>query len=312
MFDFKLDKKQLLTEVSIGIFFSLCIFFSGCSIPFTLNLFVVLPISFLSSFINRRLACLAYCIPVLYACNQLAAALGGFENIEHLFRLPFGELILITGVLHMTEGILVMLDGGKESKCIIAYKRNKLAGGYQTYRRWFVPLFLLSLNGFYFPILALIAYKDETFTMVPKSKVILMGKLILIFGIAACLMGYLGLRGMLSLGIIMAIMPFLHEGMFWIDKMIENKDCLYMYPKQGVRIIETREGQRHDGLFNRGDVILAVNHQKIYSIEGYYQEIEKKADRFYIQLRTLEGRKKFIICSRKKMKEEGIILLPEE
>lgn len=270
---------------------------------------MIIPVSFLCSLIHKRLTCLSYGIPILYLVYKLILSMGSDYG---LLRLPYTEFILLIGILHMVEGIMTILDAKKHSKCIIAYKGNNLVGGYQTYKRWCIPLFLFCFKEIYLPMLAVLVYADETFTMVPEKKTVLMGRCILTYGVVTGVLGYLCMRTSFPLAIGILCMPLLHEGLFIINKRIENKEYLYSYPPRGIRIIEIKQTENSKKLFNRGDIILKVNHQDVNTTDEYYHMLENSKARVYVELHTREGKNKYVICSTEDIKEAGIILLPEE
>ncbi|MDF2593977.1 MAG: hypothetical protein K0R69_318 [Clostridia bacterium] len=141
-----------------------------------------------------------------------------------LISLPYENLIILIGILHMTEGVLIILDAKKNNECAITYKGNKLVGGYQTYKKWFIPLFFFSIRDIYLPILVIMAYADETFTMSPIKKAVAMGKYIFFYGMLISLLGYFTFKQSLSLILVMICMPLLHETLFIINKRLEIKN----------------------------------------------------------------------------------------
>ena len=104
--------------------------------------------------------------------------------------------------------------GAKDNLCVVNYKRNHITGGYQAYRRWYIPLFLFTIQGIYVPLICVLVYADETYTMNPEVKARRSGKYIFIYGCIILLVGILVTlkKVPLPLGIIM--MPIAHELLF--------------------------------------------------------------------------------------------------
>ena len=212
----------------------------------------------------------------------------------------------------MAEGMLIALDARRGSKCIVAYKRNQLVGGYETYKQWTIPLFLFSIQGIYIPIVVLLAYGDEAFSMNPGKKARLMGGFIFSYGGIAMLLGWLSVKGLFELSFSLFLLPVLHEAVFFVSKGIELRKPIYCKPLQGIRIIEADKAEGKKQLFYRGDILLKINGHKINSVEDYDKLIRKKPARVSVCLISLTGEKRFVVCSLDDFLESRIILLPEE
>ncbi len=190
------------------------------TVPFTLNILLVLPISFLGFLIEKRFTCLSYSICILYLIYRICLWI---QIGSAFFTLPYANLMILTGVLHMIEGIMVWLSRHEKKEVIIAYKRNKLVGGYHIYNRWVIPLLFFYINGIYIPLAAVTVYADDTYIKEPGHKTAVMGGLILAFGIIVALLGYGAFKGVFPLDLAVICMPLLHEQLFKINQKVEDK-----------------------------------------------------------------------------------------
>lgn len=192
--------------------------------PFTLNLLIIIPISFIYSLIDKRFTCLSYTVATLYLFYSIFLKLE--IDSAYFFRLDYEKFIVLIGILHMAEGILTVCSAKEENEIAVGYKENRLIGGYRTYKKWTIPLFLLQIKKIYIPILVILVYADESFTMPIQKKSIVMGGGILLYGIVITLLGYLGLKGYLPLELVVICMPIFHEILLEINKKLENKKSI--------------------------------------------------------------------------------------
>lgn len=276
-------------------------------IPFSWELLLLIPVSIAGGLISHKFTCLAYSIPFIYVLDVL---IRGF-NLRQEPVLPYASLMILVGVLHTVEGLLTALYGGYQTKCVVNYKEDKIAGGYQAYKRWYIPLLFFVIQGIYIPILAVLIYTDETFTMDPKRKAKSMGLAIGIYGIIVITMGYLAkaLYMPLTLGIL--FMVVFHEVLFVINRGIEAKKLCYNKPKQGVRIIEVTKNEAICSPFKRGDIILSINENRINTSEAYEKLIEEEKS-YHIKIRDMEKEERVIVCDKAMLLKYELILLPEE
>lgn len=247
---------------------------TGIKLPIDWAYLLVLIVSIMVNQIERKFTCMAYVIPIVFSIDEVLVQLG---LKTQYFNLAYVEMILLVGALHCIEGILTLIDGGNRNEAILTYKGRKVAGGYQAYGKWFIPLLLFSIDGIYIPILAVVVYLNESFVLTPKVKARVMGSWIFVYGILVIIMGYLTALGKLSLLISMMSMPILHEILFRIDTHIEQGELLYPYPKQGIRIMDflpspssdkdRKEKKKHK--IEKGDIILKVNEYCVNTEEDY-------------------------------------------
>lgn len=228
-----------------------------------------------------KLTCLAYVLAIIYVIDEILV-LSGLKS--EYFRLAYVEMICLVGILHAIEGILIFSFGGNQNVAIITYKGKKVAGGYQSYGRWFIPLLLFSINGLYVPIVAMLVYLNESFVLSSKAKARYMGIWIFIYGLGIIMLGYFTKKGNLPLLLTMLTMPLLHEILFAIDYHIEQGDYLYPYPNQGIRVMDFKNIiQKDRGHIEKGDIILKINNTRINSEETYDRAIVKDKMNMVVQ-----------------------------
>ncbi len=301
------SKREVVIGSAIGILLSAGIILKNYGEPVSWELVILLLMSLILGFIDKKLTCLAYVTALVYLMDTI---LVGFKLKAMYFTLPYEKLILIVGALHMLEGLLTYLFGARENQCIINYKRNQITGGYQAYRKWYIPLFLFTIKGFYVPLLCVLVYADETYTMKPEAKAKKSGKCIWMYGSIILLIGLLVCLRKVPLVLGMIMMPIAHELLFVINDFMERGPYMYSLPKKGVRVIEINKEQKQRNNIKRGDVILKVNGKNIIGEEEYYKQLLEK--RLVMMIEDLEGNKKILSFDKEEYEKLEIIILPRE
>lgn len=239
----------------------------GIQIPISYAYLLIVIISLGVNRIDPKLTCLSYVLSMVYVIDEILVSLG---IKVHYFELAYEEMICLVGLLHAIEGILTFSFGGNNSSAIMTYRGKEVAGGYQAYGRWFIPLLLFSIKGIYVPIVAAVIYANQSFVLTPKAKAKYMGSWIFIYGLGVLVLGYFTKKGDLPLLLTMLTMPMLHEILSSMDCHIERRNLLYPYPKQGIRVMDFKESvKRKHRYIERGDIILKVNETRVNSEETY-------------------------------------------
>lgn len=201
--------KQLLISTVLGILISYICIKYNLTLEIEWNLFVIVIVSYLLGKIHQRFTCYAYVLTVVYILDSF------FK-----FHLDYSVLMILTGMLHIVEGILTYYFGAISSEPLILTKEVK---GYKSYEKWFVPLFLFKLQGIYVPLIAVTIYYNETFTYTAQEKAHKMGIYIGIFGLQVLFLTFLEYYYKVPLFICLIMMTVLHEHIFIIDAELENK-----------------------------------------------------------------------------------------
>ena len=275
--------------------------------PVSIELILLVIASMILGRIDKRLTCLAYVIAIIYLIDTGLVLLKLKENY---FTLPYEKLIVLVGVLHMIEGAMAYFYGAKDNLCVINYKGNQIAGGYRAYRKWYIPLFLFTINGYYVPLLCVLVYGDETYTMVPELKSRKSGKYILIYGCLILMVGIAVVLHQVSLPIGIMLMPIAHELLFAMNHFLEQAPYIYAVPIKGVRVIEVMKEQVQRTKIERGDIILKINGENVEDEETYYKQLGEQ--RLVMILEDLKGNKKILHFEQSEYEELRVIVLPNE
>lgn len=214
----------MLVDIGIGIAIGLCtsgiLAYFQITFKVHMNILLLIPIAVLLMLKSPKWGCFSYVVPVAYIIE-------GLSKLFHirLFNLDYEMLIYLVGVLHIVEGLLVILNGHINARAVPIYNGNKLTSVYVMHHIWVVPLVFMvnSSVGIALPLYALLAYGDEARVRTPKQQSLLTGCLILVFGsiiffLAACID-----RDILQIGGGILMMPVLHELIFVIENFMNKK-----------------------------------------------------------------------------------------
>ena len=216
-------------------------------------------------------------------------------------------MIYVVGMLHVIEGILTLLFGGKNSYPIMAYKGELTAGGYEASEKWLIPLLFFWVNGIYLPVIAGILYNNESFVLSPREKAKKMGGLISGFGILVMCMAKLVEEGGISLSLGIISMPVLHELLFEIDTYIEEGKLKYPLPETGIRVMEILE--KNTLGISRGDIIRKINELEVKREEDYIRAIGQEG-KILVELQKMTGEQVEILCTGAELKAMKLVFLP--
>ncbi|PHV71258.1 hypothetical protein CS063_06085 [Sporanaerobium hydrogeniformans] len=208
--------KRWIMGCFIGIGISFVMNRVGGPWPLTFNLFWLLPISLIAGAFQSRWYCLAYSVPILYGVYNISSYLG---LPSKWFIVPYRQLILLVGLLHMAEGIMAYWEAPKAIVPVKGYKGKEKVEGYQTYLSWLVPLFLFSYKLLFIPMF--MVYSDDTTSLKPVKKFKFMGGCIFLYGACMTCLGWILVKKNLRLEVALLFMPLLHEILTLIHYKIE-------------------------------------------------------------------------------------------
>ncbi|MGL6174194.1 MAG: hypothetical protein ACRC1P_06245 [Cellulosilyticaceae bacterium] len=220
--------KDILRGLVVGSIVSLILTSLGICIPITKGMLILIPITVLLVFVNPKWGCFSYVIPITYAIYEVGKLLG--QDLVW-FDLHYNEMVVLIGVLHIIEGVLVGAYGYENSQKVPLYRERYITSGYIFRKYWPIPLLVFEYTNtqiIMVPIYAMLGYVDMTLLKNPKFKPRVMGCILSLYGMIIASLGYLTIKSAINIGIVIAIMPILHESMFLINsdkirRIFQNK-----------------------------------------------------------------------------------------
>lgn len=214
----------VVTDMAIGIMIGLCtsgvLNYFHITLKVNMNILLLIPIAIVLMLQSPKWGCFAYVVPVAY----IIEGIGQLLHIN-LPNLDYEMLIYLVGILHIIEGILVILNGHQNATPIPIYSHNKLTFIYVMHHIWIVPLiFVMNTNiSTALPLYALLAYGDEASVHTPKEQATLTGLLILLFGSLTFLLAMCIERNLLQVSGGILLMPVLHELIFVTEVFMNER-----------------------------------------------------------------------------------------
>ena len=265
-------------------------------------IYVMFLLSILLMYIKPKFICFSYsgCI--------LGLILLGLNYIG-ITDFSIGSLILLIGVMHLIEGILVMINGSHGAIPVFTNKGDRVIGGFALNRYWTVPIAFLQFMPFY----SIIGYNNVTFSKTKKENAIISGLLIFIYGILVCCLGILSNKNYILSVISIILVPILHEGMLIIDNFIELcGNPLFISDGDGLKVLEVAPDSQafHMGI-ESGDVLMEINNTIINSEKETFEYIRGLQNFIWVKIKKASGEIKEISYDKFiNSKRLGLVLVP--
>ncbi|MGL4874683.1 MAG: PDZ domain-containing protein [Clostridium sp.] len=300
-----------LSQLALGILAGglLGILSNGLGIAFKQNsgVQIIFIISIVLMFIKPRFGCFSYSGSILGIFSLIYVHFIDKGNIHGVLRIDIVALMTLIGVLHIVEGILVMLDGSTGSVPVFSKVGGVVYGGYALNRYWFLPIGLLifvksnivyssAIHNVEIPnwwlILAspevkllmgtsvavmmtfygVLNYSGITFTKSKKEKRRESGIIILIYGVIICFVAQIARFGICGQIATISLVPILHEVMLNVQRWRERKGERNFYSLPGrvciIEVVPSSVGYKAG--IRAGDVIKSINGVRVTSENEVY------------------------------------------
>lgn len=338
-----------LSQIAIGIIAGavVSVILSILGIIFNENsgIEIMFMISILLLFIKKRFICFSYSGAVLGAISIIASFLARSTNTESYININILSLMTFVGVMHVIEGILVMLDGGRGAIPVFSNRDEKIVGGFAYNRYWALPvaifiaitsnistavtssvstpnwwpiinrsqalLMLSSMIISAIPLYGVVAYNSVSFTKRKNIKPIYSGIGILVYGIILTLISQLAQFGIIGQIVVVIFAPLGHELMIKIQHKIEKSgQYIYVTDDNGVSVLEVAPSSpAYKSGIRRGDKILAVNGHEVLSEIEIFKAVRENIKEIPFRVKKISGE---IVDLRilPKDKKVGMLLVP--
>lgn len=346
----ELTLSQIVLGILAGVLGSLLLSYLGVIFNENSAVYVMFIISIILMNFNSRFVCFSYSGAILGFISVLSELLTNALHVQNikLFYINIVSLMSLIGVLHIIEGMLVMIDGSKGAVPVFANKNDKVIGGFALKRNWALPIALIVIlnNGafnitnevvnisnwrpmlkgtidlnllknaavYFLPLYAVVGYRSITFTKSKKEKTIISGSLIMVYGIILVAVSQLASLNLFFKFAILIFAPLAHESILKIEKLFEAKGK----PKftscgEGIMILEVIPNSiAYEMGMESGDLILDVNDKKIEFDKDIIENIRKVP--YYISFKIKKHTGELIHVSSNKInsyKKLGAVLVPK-
>lgn len=319
-----------LSQLSLGIIAGAIgsVILSSLGIVFSENSGIefIFLLSILLLFIKKRYICFSYSGAVLGALSLIFNILSNVTNTESYLNINILSLMTFVGVMHLIEGILIMIDGSRGAIPVFSNKDNKIVGGYAYNRYWALPVAILIAMGTIsgsvdmtiaietpnwwplinkketlvmlstaiiacIPFYGVLSYSSVSFTKDKIKKPLYSGIGVLLYGVSLMAISQLAYFGLIGQIIVIIYAPLAHEIMIKIQNNIEAKGkYLYVTDEEGITVLEiSKYSAIFKGGLRRGDKVLELNNSKPNSEVEIIKMLRSNVSKFTLKVKKISG-----------------------
>lgn len=318
----ELTLSQLVIGILAGTIGSIILSILGVSFGNNSGIEFIFITSILLLIIRPRLVCFAYSGAVSMILNIILNSIGkqSYINVNIL------SLTSFIAVLHMIEGIIVMVDGNRGAIPVFSNRDNKIIGGFSFNRYWTIPIaVMIMISGdssgtgiisapaynwwpiikdsnlmtmlavaslTFVPFYGVIGYSSVTFTKRKKEKVIGAGIGIFLYGVSLLIVSQLCSIGLMGEILALVYMPLGHELLIKFERMREKRgEYLYVSDENGISILEVAPNSvAFEAGIRRGDKILAINGEPVTSEVDILKAVKESTAMLPIKIKSQYGK----------------------
>ena len=348
---FELTISQIVIGIFGGVLASIIMAYFGVIFYETSGIYVLFLISILLMSWKPRKICFSYSaaiLGILSMLNSYAASFMGMKKIKFL-DIDIPSMIALVAILHIVEGLLVMVDGSRGAIPIFSKKGENIIGGFALRRLWPLPIaFFILLNSIdilsiengspmpnWWPILntsipekilmnsvvalvsfyGVLGYNSITFTKSKEKKALSSGIFIMTYGLAMLLFAQISHKNMLIKIISIISMPIFHEIMLIIQQYMEvKKEPKYISNGEGIMVLDVAPNSLAENMgIESGDLLLEINNEYIKTELDIKEIINRKIiDTIKIKVKKNNGNVKELLKENVYgVNKLGAILIPK-
>ena len=315
----ELTLSQLVIGILAGTMGSIILAILGVSFGNNSGIEFVFITSILLLIIRPKLVCFAYSGALLGVVSMIL-------NIILNINVNILSLTSFIAVLHMIEGIIVMVDGNRGSIPVFSNRGDKIIGGFSFNRYWTIPVaVMIMISGdssgtgiisapaynwwpiikdsnlmtmlavaslTFVPFYGVIGYSSVTFTKRKKEKVIGAGIGIFLYGVSLLIVSQLCSIGLVGEILALVYMPLAHELLIKFERMREKRgEYLYVSDENGISILEVAPNSvAFEAGIRRGDKILAINGEPVTSEVDILKAVKESTVMLPIKIKSQHGK----------------------
>ncbi|WP_040213298.1 PDZ domain-containing protein [Clostridium polynesiense] len=342
----ELTLSQIVIGILAGTMGSLLFSYLGIMFPENSGIEFLFLVSILLMLFRPRFFCFAYSGSILGLISIIVSYFFKSYGMELPLNIDIVSLFSLVGVLHIIEGILVIIDGNKGAIPIFTTRENKIIGGFALKRYWALPVAifimyagkenmtggLISVNtpGWWpilkggsvellknmvlamIPFYGVLGYSGITFTKNKTMKALHSGVGIIIFGVLLTAVAQLGRLGILGQLTAVVFSSAGHEIMLYIQKKLEEKsNPKYVSDDEGIMVLEVApQSPAYKAGIKSGDKLILINGKEIASEASIYTMLKESLNQVIVKVKDYKGNLKDIPLSRRGSERLGLVLVP--
>lgn len=261
--------------------------------------------------------------------------------------LDIKHLIIFIGIVHIIEGLLVMIDGSRGAIPVFTNRDGKIVGGFALNRYWALPIAMLiifttSKNAVetqnintpdWWPILnhinsldmlktavvglvpfyGVIGYSTVTFSRSKRKKSLISGITITIYGALVGAISLLTLFGVAGEILALALVPLGYFFMERVSTILEEKGrAIYISNEDGICVLEVAPSSpAYEAGIRSGIKITHVNEKAVENELEIYEIIKNSNSEITVRAKGINGETYNYNVKLKENKRIGVVLVPK-
>lgn len=341
----ELTLSQLVFGILFGIIGSLLLTSLGITFKEMSGIQFIFVLSVILMFLRPRFVCFSYSGAVLGLLSIIVTVVSKYvHNNSNFLDIDIMCLMTFVGVMHIVEGILVMIDGSKGAIPVFSKKDDKIIGGYALSRYWIVPISLfLALKGssisgsintpdwwpllrseyittilataviVAMPFFGILGYSSVSFTRKKRSKAISSGLFILAYGVTLSFVAQLARGGIIWQVAVLVFAPVAHEIMLRVQiNLEERREPMFISDDTGITILDVVPySEIYDLGVRPQDKIIRVNGEDITSDRQIYETLKVNRGSAKFQVLNISGNIREVYLTGVSEAGFGAILVPK-
>jgi hypothetical protein len=359
---FELTISQIVIGIFAGAIGSIILSFLGVAFSEDSVIYIIFLISIFFMLWNPKYICFAYSGALLGAVSLILDIisknyagtsiniLGNTIDIANInmLNIDIAALMTMVAVLHLIEGILVMVDGKRGAIPVFTNRDNKIIGGFALKRYWALPIalfFIVSKTGStglteqvatpnWWPLLkgtslislmkdaalglfafyGVIGYNSVTFTRNKKEKTFISGTAIITYSILLFILAQVSVYGVFYKVLVLIFAPLAHELMLYYTRYLEvSGEPKYMSSDEGIMVLEVAPNSPADKMgIKSGDLLIEVNGRKIENEQDILNASKEGSNFISFKLRNVKNDIKEVDYNKLNLsKRLGIVMVPK-
>lgn len=290
----ELTFSQLTVGIIGGIVASMLLFILGVTFNDNSAIEALFILSFILMFYKPRMICFSYSGAILGLGALIISCIFNGVIDYKIININTVSLISFVAIMHLIEGVMVILDGYRGAIPTFKVKKGKIIGGFKLSRNWLVPTVLImfsvnkSLNDeitvsnlatklgmldiktlgtmalFAMSLYAMVGFKAKTFTLSKENKAKESGEIIIFYAIILLVLAQLSRVNIYFEVSSLLLMPIVHEAMLSYQRYRENNREYTYISDDGISVLDFLPNSplRSIGI-ESGDRIISVNGFKV-------------------------------------------------
>lgn len=342
----ELTISQIVIGILGGIIISLILTILGIAVDFPSSILIMLIISLILMKVKPRYMCFAYSGPILAFISFFSLIMVKYFGVseEYLFDINIISLMSLIGVLHLVEGLLILIDGKRGVTPVFAKRKGKIIGGFSISRYWVLPLVFLMVNTYnatgyaevnnwwpilngtlgaltvgtvigtkFIPTFVMIGYNTITFTKEKEKKIVSTAINTSLYGLSLVIFAQLASLNLFMEFLLIIYVPLAHEFMLRIEYYLEvTKSPKFINRDEGLIVLDVLPNSPACKMGIRsGDLLLEANGEPLVSSISFSKIIKEIKNSVHIKIQKNNGKIKEVMHEKLLKGEElGVIIVP--